>query len=127
MVYRRFGTVYSRLLLSKQDEMSRMEALLLSMDKTDRDDNNGCYLQSRHLDVERENDIPRTWQGQSRVQLIEKLEKLALEYGECNTQPDIEPPTDMSISGIASQGPAAQSFRQAIKQRLSQCPTLHGE
>lgn len=104
-----------------------MEALLLSMDKTDRDNNDGHYLQSRHLDVERENDIPRAWQGQSRVQLIEELEKLALEYGECNPQPDIEPLIDMSVSGIASQGPAAQSFRQAVKQRLSQCTALHGE
>ena len=80
MVYRRFGTVYSRLLLSKQDEMSRMEALLLSMDKTDRDNNKEQYLQSRALDVDRGNDIPFAW-GQSRVQLIQKLEKLALEYG----------------------------------------------
>ena len=84
MVYRRFGTVYSRLLLSKQDEMSSLEDLLLGMDKTDRDNNNGQYLMSRQKDVDRGNDIPPAWQGQSRVQLIEKLEKLALEYGKRN-------------------------------------------
>ena len=84
MVYRRFGTVYSRLLLSKQDEMSSIEDLLLGMDKTDRDNNNERYLKSRQKDVDRGNDIPSAWQGQSRVQLIEKLEKLALEYGKRN-------------------------------------------
>ena len=81
MVYRRFGTVYSRLLLSKQDEMTNMEKLLLGMDLTDKDIDNGRYLRSRPLDVNRGNNIPLAWQGQSRVQLIEKLEKLALEYG----------------------------------------------
>ena len=80
MVYRRFGAVYSRLLLSKQDEMSRMEARLLAMDKTDLADGNGHYLMSRLLDVERE-DFPEAWEGQSRVQLLEKMEKVALEYG----------------------------------------------
>ena len=81
MVYRRFGCVYSRLLLSKQDEMSKMEAQLLTMDKTDQADNNGRYLMSRSLDVDRE-EIPQWWDGQSRCQLLGKLEKLALEYGE---------------------------------------------
>lgn len=61
--------------------MSSMEALLLSMDKTDRDNDNEQYLQSRALDVDRGNDIPSAWKGQSRVQLITKLEKLALDYG----------------------------------------------
>ena len=95
MVYRRFGTVYSRLLLSKQDEMSSMEDLLLGMDKTDRDNNNGRYLMSRQKDVDRGNDIPSAWQGQSRIQLIEKLEKLALEYGKRNSQPDHELPINI--------------------------------
>ena len=61
--------------------MSKMEAQLLAMDKTDQADNNGRYLKSRSLDVDRE-EIPQWWDGQSRCQLLEKLEKLALEYGE---------------------------------------------
>ncbi len=89
MVYRRFGTVYSRLLLNKQDEMSNMEAQLLGMDKTDRDHNNGRYLLSRTRDVDRGNDIPAAWQGQSRVKLLGKLEKLALEYGKRHYWPDV--------------------------------------
>ena len=81
MVYRRFGTVYSRLILSKQDEMSRMEDLLLAMDRTDSTNNNGRYLRSRQFDVKRGDDLPAAWKGQSRVQLIEELETKALEYG----------------------------------------------
>lgn len=81
MVYRRFGPVYSRLLLSKQDEMSRMEAMLLAMDRTDLADNNGQYLMSRPFDIEREQ-IPEAWDGQSRVKLLEELEKKALEYAD---------------------------------------------
>ena len=81
MVYRRFGPVYSRLLLSKQDEMSRMEAMLLAWDKTDEAERNECYLMSRSEDVARDK-IPEVWEGQSRVMLLEKMEKLALGYGE---------------------------------------------
>ena len=56
--------------------------MLLAMDQTDQVEDNGHYLMSRPLDVEREV-IPEAWEGQSRVQLLEKLEKLALEYGKC--------------------------------------------
>ena len=80
MVYRRFGSVYSRLLLSKQDELGRMEATLLGMDRMDLADGKGKYLMSRPLDVQREG-IPRAWRGVSRVELLGKMEKLALEYG----------------------------------------------
>ncbi|KAM0799441.1 hypothetical protein BDR22DRAFT_822431 [Usnea florida] len=82
MIYRRFGTVYSRLILSKQDEMTRMEDQLLGMDRTDRDNNNERYLRSRQFDVKRGNDIPAAWKGESRVQLIKRLEKKALEYAQ---------------------------------------------
>ena len=61
--------------------MSRMEATLLAWDKTDQYENNERYLMSRSEDVERET-IPEVWEGQSRVMLLEKMEKLALEYGE---------------------------------------------
>lgn len=79
MVYRRFGTVFSRLLLAKQDEMSRMEATLTGMDKTDEANGNGEYLMSHALDDDRES-IPRAW-PESRKQLLVKMEKKALEYG----------------------------------------------
>ncbi|CAD6580764.1 MAG: hypothetical protein ASARMPRED_000322 [Alectoria sarmentosa] len=81
MVYRRFGSLYSRLLLSKQDEMSKLEGRLHAMDQMDQAENNGHYLMSRTLDVEREQ-IPEAWEGQSRIQLLERLEKLALQYAE---------------------------------------------
>ena len=102
MVYRRFGTVFSRLLLSKQDEMSNLEELLLAMDKTDRDNDNEQYLMSRSLDVERGDDIPPAWQGQTRVQVIENLEKLALQYGKWPLWCDLEHSIDTILSGAAS-------------------------
>ena len=102
MIYRRFGTVFSRLILSKQDEMSRMEDQLLGMDRTDRDNNNERYLRSRQSDVKRGDDIPAAWKGQSRVQLIEKLETKALEYGKRRHRSDNELPNDRIASGIAS-------------------------
>ena len=79
MVYRRFGTVCSRLILSKQDEISKMERLLHSMDKMDARGESAKYLMSHTLDVERDG-IPELW-PESRPQLMEKLEKKILEYG----------------------------------------------
>ena len=79
MIYRRFGCVFSRLLLCKQDEIGRIEANLQAMDRTDAHDGNGRYLMSHKLDEDREQ-TPRFW-PESRKQLMEKLEKKALEYG----------------------------------------------
>ncbi|KAM0804429.1 hypothetical protein BDR22DRAFT_885685 [Usnea florida] len=80
MVYRRFGAVYARLLLAKQDEMSRMEDLLQGMDKTDEAEGNTKYLMSHTRDAGRPH-IPSLW-TESRTQLMERMEKKALEYAE---------------------------------------------
>ena len=84
-MYRRFGYVYSRLLLHKQDELSLMEDALRQMDKTDSEtDGCGRYLQSRALDSKRKS-VP--WEGRlldvpdSRTELLEAMEKKANEYG----------------------------------------------
>ena len=79
MVYRRFGTIFSRLLLSKQDELRCLEATLNGMDKTDEAEGNTRYLASRALDVHRKT-FPSTWR-ESRESLLERIEKKALEYG----------------------------------------------
>ena len=80
-MYRKFGTLHSRLLLNKQDEVSKMEAKLEAMDKMDNENDDGKrYLMSRELDVDRP-EFPEFW-GESRVQLMERLEKKILEYGE---------------------------------------------
>ena len=85
MTYRRFGLVFSRLLLNKQDEIQELEGTLLAMDRSDTGDGNGEYLMSRSQDVSRDRDsIPRSW-PESRPQLLERLERKALEYGECIT------------------------------------------
>lgn len=85
MTYRRFGLVFSRLLLNKQDELQEMERTLLGMDRTDASDGNEGYLKSRIEDVNRDRDsVPPLW-FETRPQLLERLEKKALEYGECTT------------------------------------------
>lgn len=80
-VYRRFGTVFSRLLLNKQDEVSKLEAELMAMDGMDNADDNGKrYLMSREMDVKRQA-FPAVW-GESRPQLLGKLEEKISEYSE---------------------------------------------
>ncbi|MCJ1401337.1 hypothetical protein MMC11_004549 [Xylographa trunciseda] len=81
MVYRRFGTVYSRLLLHEQDEMRRLEATLNSMDKTDEYHGNTQYLMSPELDAKRQ-DFPDEWPGHSRPQVLEQLKRTALNYAD---------------------------------------------
>lgn len=80
MLYRRFGSIYSRLILRKQDEMRRIEATLQAMDKTDEANNHGKYLKSHVVDDKRKN-IPSAW-PESRANLMDKLEKKALDYAE---------------------------------------------
>lgn len=49
------------------------------MDKTDADAGHGQYIMSHKLDEERDS-IPNAW-PESRIELMEKLEKKALDYG----------------------------------------------
>ncbi|KAL8819996.1 MAG: hypothetical protein Q9223_001701 [Gallowayella weberi] len=82
MLFKRFGIVFSRLLLNKQDEIRQMEAELLGMDKTDEKYGGELYLQSPYEDTQRDaNTIPRYW-SQTRPQLLQKLETKILEYSE---------------------------------------------
>ena len=81
MVYRRFGTVFARLLLSKQDEIRRLEARLLGMDRTDEHNGDSEYLMSVAKDSARDpSKIPTSWRNVTRTQLMSRLERLALEY-----------------------------------------------
>lgn len=98
MVYRRFGTIFSRLLLSKQDEMRCLEAKLKGVHKTEEYDGNTQYMISRQLDADR-NSLPPTFRGESRIQLMEKIEKKSLGSGKRkvilarNTDPDHTQPS----------------------------------
>ena len=77
MIYRRFGFLFSRLLLHKQDELAALEELLCSMDDVDdRNDRTKKYLRDRFADEARK-DIP--W-PQSRKEVLEEIEKKVLEY-----------------------------------------------
>lgn len=82
MVYRRFGIVFSRLILNKQDEIREMEDTLACMDRSDERRNpQEVYLKSRIEDQNRSRStIPQTWL-ETRPQLLERLEKKTLEYG----------------------------------------------
>lgn len=83
MLFKRFGIVFSRLLLNKQDEIRQMEDELKAMDSTDAFLGNKEYLLSRDKDVKREpSSIPACW-SQTRPQILEKLETKILEYCEC--------------------------------------------
>ena len=90
MLYRRFGTVFARLLLNKQDEIADLEKLLLGMDKTDISEGNGRYLKSRTKDVNR-GSLPSAFQGRSRGDVMQELEKKLLEYSEY-AQSNMKPP-----------------------------------
>ena len=80
MIYRRFGFVFSRLLLNKQDEIREMEATLQAMDRTDESEGNAEYLMSRTEDVGRPRDnVPPAF-SETRPRLLERLEKKLLEY-----------------------------------------------
>lgn len=79
MIYRRFGGVFSRLLLNKQDELRTMEDTLFELDMLDDAEVGGhVYLTSRKADQRR--DIGKQ---ATRTQLLVQMEKKALEYSEC--------------------------------------------
>lgn len=77
MVYRRFGIVFSRLLLNKQDEIRMLEAQLLAMDKTDVANGNAKYLKKR--DQRTFDTLPSGW-TETRPQILASLEAKILEY-----------------------------------------------
>ena len=60
--------------------MSRLEAQLRAMDKTDAANGNATYLQSCTEDEAREM-LPQGW-TESRGKLLKRMKKVATEYGE---------------------------------------------
>ena len=107
MLFRRFGIVFSRLLLNKQDEIREMEDELQGMDRMDKVPGNEVYLLSRDQDVRREpSSIPACW-SQTRPQLMEKLETKILEY--CKSSAfDTHHCLTLCYSGAITQGPPTQ-------------------
>lgn len=80
MVYRRFGSVFSRLLLTKQDEIRRMESTLEAMDRADKRVIGIEFLKST-VEDERRGELPEGW-TEGRGTLMARLEKKVLEYCE---------------------------------------------
>ncbi|KAI4256673.1 MAG: hypothetical protein LQ352_001991 [Teloschistes flavicans] len=82
MVYRRFGSVFSRLLLTKQDEIRRMESWLEKLDRSDERNGRTKFLKTTMEDERRkDSELPKGL-PESRVSLMAKLEKKTLEYAE---------------------------------------------
>ncbi len=83
MIYRRFGFLYSRLLLDKQDELRRIEWDLDSIDKRDANGSQRARkcLQSRSKD-DSINDVN---DANTRRALLQKAERKLYTYGENGT------------------------------------------
>lgn len=76
MVYRRFGCVFSRLLLNKQDELAELENVLREIDQDDASNDRARCLMSRTIDNAR----PAHNRPEPRQKLLQRMEKKALEY-----------------------------------------------
>ena len=82
MVYRRFGTVFARLLLNKQDEIAELENLLLRMDRADDCEDRTRCLMSRETDIAMPPDETK-W-PKARQEVLQELEAKVLEYSTSN-------------------------------------------
>lgn len=80
MIYRRFGFLYSRVLLQKQDELREVEETLDDMDKRDAKESNQSRLalQSRAKDQKRTGDSSH----QTRQELLRSTEEKLYSYGQ---------------------------------------------
>ena len=82
MIYRRFGLLFSRLLLQKQDELAELEDLLRTMDDFDNNDvQRKNYLRNRSAD---EGGAPIPGQ-RLRKDVLKAIETKVLEYSESNS------------------------------------------
>ncbi|KAL9583404.1 MAG: hypothetical protein Q9212_002734, partial [Teloschistes hypoglaucus] len=81
-IYRRFGTLFSRLLLTKQDEIRRMECELEAMDRTDHANGDIEYLRTTIEDERREYPLPAGWTEGGRKKLLGRLERGLVEYAD---------------------------------------------
>ncbi|KAI4194210.1 MAG: hypothetical protein LQ350_007909 [Teloschistes chrysophthalmus] len=81
-IYRRFGTLFSRLLLTKQDEIRRMECELEAMDRTDHANGDIEYLRTTVEDERREDPLPAGWPQGGRRKLLGRLERGLVEYAD---------------------------------------------
>lgn len=79
MIYRRFGFLYSRVLLQKQDELREMEETLDDVDQRDsrESDQSRLALQSRVKDQKRRGNPGY----QSRQELLRSAEGKLYDYG----------------------------------------------
>ena len=86
MIYRRFGAVFSRVLLYKQDELSCLERDMRDLDDLDRSTPGWAVnLRSRDLDDNRPSEtIPPG--GKKRKDILHEMEVKVIEYGKNSTK-----------------------------------------
>ncbi|MCJ1431896.1 hypothetical protein MMC27_001252 [Xylographa pallens] len=115
MIYRRFGFLHARLLLNKQDELRALESDLRAVDRQDWNDvNRQRYLKSRTKDNARELAANAT----SRKQLLETIEKKALEYGQLLLQ---------AQQLVSLNRPANRDHRSVINMMENHTPLFEAE
>ena len=125
MIYRRFGYLYSRLLLDKQDELREIEE---NLDETDKRDANGSEgtqkcLQSRSRD-QRVNDVN---DDSKRRAIMRKAEGKLYVYGK-----DQFPKFSLHLKSnpsygcreVTTAGATASVIEQTGNKRPSECPKL---
>ena len=87
MIFRRFGFLYTRVLLNKQDEIRELESRLDEMDLKDyQDKSSRKCLKSRIKDERRtanKDEESTASNGETRKELLRASEEKLLEYGEC--------------------------------------------
>ena len=75
-IYRRFGTVFSRLLLWRQDELAKLEVKLQRLDARDKKQKRERLMRT-HEKINGDEDGHQ----QARLELLEQIEKASLNYG----------------------------------------------
>ena len=125
MIYRRFGFLHARLLLYKQDELKEMEEELREMDKRDSLD----QKTSRVLRSRRKDDLRKDLAGrESRKDLLQRIEKKALEYGMSHGRRFFLVLALISSSrSTFTTGTAACCYESPGRTRSFKCANIYGE
>ena len=123
MIYRRFGFLYSRLLLEKQDELREIEEKLDETDKRDANGSEGTQkcLQSRSRD-QRDNDVN---DDSKRRAIMRKAEEKLYVYGKEQFPKYPLHSKSGPLHGyreITTAGTTASVIEQPGNKRPSKCP-----
>ena len=122
MIYRRFGYLYSRLLLDKQDELREIEENLDKTDKRDADGSEGTQrcLQSRSRDQQ----VNHVNDDSTRRAIMRKAEEKLYVYGKDQFPKFLLHPKSNPSYGcreVTTAGTTASVIEQTGNKRPSEC------